>query len=111
MTDTNSVQEHMQRHEFVANLIKKVEKLQKERPKLIKKWFTQGQLSAKRKNKSGCCCIINDNDEIESLCGAHEDYVQELKDLMREVSLADWFVQNNDDFNKRWKKALGDNIC
>ncbi len=108
MTDTNSVQEHMQRHEYVKKLQKKVEKLQKEKASLIKKWFRIGQMSIKRKNKSGCCCIINDDDEIESLCGAHEDYVQELRDLMCEAQLDDNFIQDNDDFNERWKKARGD---
>jgi len=33
--------------------------------------FWAGQLSVKRRNKSGCCCIINDSDEIEVACGAH----------------------------------------
>jgi hypothetical protein len=83
-----------------------MEELKKEKAILIKKWFKQGQMSAKRKNKSGCCCIVNDEDEIESLCGAHDAYVQELKDLMREVSSADFFIRYNNDFNERWKKAL-----
>jgi hypothetical protein len=85
-----------------------IETLRKEKAELPKKWFAKGQNSAKRKNKSGCCCIINDDDEIESLCGAHEDYVQEFKDLMNEAQLDDWFVDKRDnaDFNKRWKKAL-----
>ncbi len=105
----NSVQEHMQRHEYVKKLQEKVEKLQKEKASLIKKWFRKGQLSVKRKNKSGCCCIINDDGStIESLCGAHDDYVQELKDLMYEAQLDDNFIQDNDDFNERWKKARGD---
>lgn len=54
-----------------------IDKLMKEKAELIKKWFTKGQQSVKRKNKSGCCCIINDSDEIESLCGAHEAYIEE----------------------------------
>lgn len=88
--------------------LEQVEELQKEKAKLIKKWFKKGQMSVKRKNKSGCCCIINDDDEIESLCGAHDAYVKELRNLMDEADLDDWFIQNNSDFEKRWKKALGD---
>jgi len=41
------------------------------------KWFLKGQESVKRKNKSGCCCIINDNDEVVSACGAHLDWRDE----------------------------------
>jgi hypothetical protein len=65
----------MQRHEYVEKLEKKIEKLQKERPALLAKWFRKGQNSIKRKNKSGCCCIINDDDEIVSLCGAHDAFI------------------------------------
>lgn len=86
-----------------------VQKLQKEKARLIAKWFKKGQNSIKRKNKSGCCCIINDDGStIERLCDAHKDYVQELKDLMYEAQLDDNFIQDNDDFNERWKKARGD---
>ena len=54
-----------------------IERLRQEKAELPKKWFAKGQNSIKRKNKSGCCCIINDDDEIESLCGAHEAYIEE----------------------------------
>jgi hypothetical protein len=33
--------------------------------------FKRGQESVKRKNKSGCVCIIDDNDNVVSPCGAH----------------------------------------
>ena len=33
--------------------------------------FKAGQLSVKRRNKSGCACIINDRDEVVVACGAH----------------------------------------
>lgn len=33
--------------------------------------FKAGQLSVNRRNKSGCCCIIDDNDQVISACGAH----------------------------------------
>ena len=36
-------------------------------------WFKKGQNSVLRKNKSGCCCIIDDNDNIISACGAHAE--------------------------------------
>ena len=83
-----------------------IKELQEKVSELPTKWFKKGQESIKRKNKSGCCCIINDDDEIESLCGAHAAYVAGLKDLMNEAQMDDWFVQNNDDFNERWEKAL-----
>ena len=38
------------------------------------KWFAKGQNSVKRKNKSGCSCLINDDDEVVSVCGAHQNW-------------------------------------
>ena len=52
-----------------------IEKLKNENNNRFAKGFKQGQNSIKRKNESGCCCIINDNDEIESLCGLHRELV------------------------------------
>ena len=40
-------------------------------------WFEKGQLSVKRKNKSGCICIINDADEVVSVCLAHKAWMEE----------------------------------
>jgi len=40
------------------------------------KWFRKGQESIKRKNKSGCCCIITDNNDVESVCGAHQEWLE-----------------------------------
>ena len=37
-------------------------------------WFKKGQNSVFRKNKSGCCCIIDDNDNIVSACDAHKKW-------------------------------------
>jgi hypothetical protein len=58
-------------------LIAMVSKLKEERSKLMAEWFKKGQMSVKRKNKSGCCCIINDDGDIEELCLAHEEYIKE----------------------------------
>ena len=41
----------------------------------IAKWFVKGQNSVWRKNKSGCTCIIDDNDNIIQVCGAHENWL------------------------------------
>ncbi len=57
----------------------RIKELEGEKAALIKKWFVKGQMSIKRKNKSGCCCIINDHDEIESMCALHAE--SELKAL------------------------------
>ena len=40
------------------------------------KWFKKGQESVKRKNKSGCCCEINDLDEVVSPCRAHLEWME-----------------------------------
>ena len=42
--------------------------------------FRKGQESVKRKNKSGCSCIINDDDEVLSVCGAHEQWADSLRE-------------------------------
>jgi hypothetical protein len=41
--------------------------------------FKAGQLSVKRKNPSGCCCIIdeNDGDKVVQVCGAHQTWLEE----------------------------------
>lgn len=39
-------------------------------------WFKKGQNSVLRKNDSGCCCIIDDSDNIISVCGAHEEWLK-----------------------------------
>ena len=39
--------------------------------------FVKGQLSVQRRNKSGCCCIIDDNDKVVSACGAHLNWLDE----------------------------------
>ena len=44
--------------------------------KMAAKWFEKGQLSVKRENKSGCICIIDDADEIVSVCLAHKVWME-----------------------------------
>ena len=39
--------------------------------------FKKGQKSILRKNKSGCCCIIDDNDNVISVCGAHQQWLED----------------------------------
>ena len=43
--------------------------------------FKAGQLSVKRKNKSGCCCIIDEEqgDKVIQACGAHLTWLEENK--------------------------------
>lgn len=40
-------------------------------------WFEKGRNSVLRENKSGCCCIINDADEVVSACEAHKAWKEE----------------------------------
>jgi hypothetical protein len=37
----------------------------------IKRWYTKGFNAGRRLNPSGCCCEINEHDEIVSPCLAH----------------------------------------
>ncbi len=41
-------------------------------------WFEKGRKAVLRRNKSGCCCEFNEQDEIVSLCGAHQEYFEKL---------------------------------
>jgi len=45
--------------------------------------FKAGQLSVNRRNKSGCCCIIDDNDQVISACGAHLNW----RDIPKEYTM------------------------
>ncbi len=47
--------------------------------KMAAKWFKKGQMSIKRRNKSGCCCIIDEDlgDKVVSVCGAHQTWMEE----------------------------------
>jgi len=49
------------------------------------KWFKKGQMSVKRKNKSGCCCEISDNDEVVSPCTAHLNWKEENENKKNET--------------------------
>lgn len=53
------------------SLVKSCKNCQKE----FARGFSKGKNSVLRKNQSGCCCIIDDNDAIISLCGAHQTLI------------------------------------
>lgn len=38
--------------------------------------FEKGQKSVMRKNMSGCTCVINDDSEVLSVCGAHQSWLE-----------------------------------
>ena len=40
--------------------------------------FYRGRKSVLRKNDSGCACIIDDDDKVVSVCGAHADWLDEV---------------------------------
>lgn len=48
-----------------------------ENEKDLARWYEKGQKSVQRKNQSGCCCIIDDNDKVVSVCGAHLTWLEE----------------------------------
>lgn len=58
--------------------------------------FKAGQNSVKRKNKSGCCCIINDDDMVESICGAHQFLIEgKSAELIRLIKRIDMMCQDH----------------
>ena len=68
------------------------------------KWFAKGQNSVLRKNQSGCSCIINDDDEVVSVCGAHQDWADfretaryEPSDIEILEAFNDWLDERPDE--------------
>ena len=43
--------------------------------------FKRGQESINRKNQSGCCCIIDADDNVILVCGAHQNWLEEKLDI------------------------------
>lgn len=50
--------------------------INKENEDTKSEWFKKGQLSVLRKNDSGCCCVIDDSDNIISVCAAHKEWLE-----------------------------------
>ena len=66
--------------EIIRLLIKYIKELKRTYPA---KWMKKGQESIKRKNKSGCCCIIDDSDNVVSVCECHQNWLDEYKDAAK----------------------------
>lgn len=43
----------------------------------ISQWFEKGRKSVLRTNPSGCSCLFDEQDNIVSVCGAHQDWYEE----------------------------------
>jgi hypothetical protein len=39
--------------------------------------FIRGRATVFRKNNSGCVCVIDDDNNIISVCGAHQELIEE----------------------------------
>ena len=63
--------------ETVVDLYNKLEKAEADNASRLAEGFAKGQESVKRKNQSGCTCIITDDEQIESVCGFHADWRDE----------------------------------
>jgi len=68
------------RYEKIALLEAEIVALKEICNALPAKWFKKGQNSVLRKNQSGCSCIINDDDEVLSVCGAHQQWADSLRE-------------------------------
>lgn len=47
--------------------------------------YHKGREAILRTNQSGCCCIVNDSDEIVSVCGAHEQWGDNLLKKLKTI--------------------------
>lgn len=61
-------------HEYISVLKEELSFYKERFNKRFAEGFKRGQESVKRKNKSGCCCIVDDNDNVTSVCGAHQQW-------------------------------------
>lgn len=43
------------------------------------RWFKKGRESVLRDNKSGCCCLFDEKDNLVSICNAHKEWVEDHK--------------------------------
>ncbi len=88
ISELMSLNDRMQKNGFsfqhqdyllLRDILPEIVRSVKEDKKLRAKWFEKGQMSIKRKNKSGCCCIIDedDGDRVVSVCGAHQTWLEE----------------------------------
>lgn len=76
--ESNTISVHSGLYHTVATEIEKLYN------KSGAEWFKKGQNSVRRRNKSGCCCVFDENDnEIISVCGAHQDWHDELMQLTK----------------------------
>lgn len=48
-------------------------------------WFEKGQKSVKRRNESGCCCVIDNDDKVVSVCGAHSEWANQIDNMLYQV--------------------------
>lgn len=82
--------------------------------KIIKEWFDKGRNSIKRTNKSGCCCMFEEDESISIMCAAHREICPDLTKL-REVWKVwgldrgfniDLFIIGDKEMDRRMRKAL-----
>ena len=52
--------------------------------------------------------LVRDAVKALETTAALEQRVEELKGLMNEVVVGDWFIQNDPEFEARWNKALAE---
>lgn len=62
----------------IENLVERLNDLEQKSQFRFAEGFHKGRESVLRTNQSGCCCILNDSDEIISVCGAHEQWEDSL---------------------------------
>ena len=70
--------------------------------------FKRGQESVKRKNDSGCCCKINENeDSIESPCQLHMEWRDEaVKQYDETFSILCQILESLNDYKITWLSNL-----
>ena len=60
----------------VTDLIEENASLKAELKAAAQKYYEMGRNSAMRKNKSGCVCKFDEEDNIIELCSAHSEYIK-----------------------------------
>ena len=75
----------------IDNLVERLNVLESKSQFRFAEGYHKGREAILRTNQSGCCCIVNDSDEIVSVCGAHEQWGDNL--LKKLKTIEDQFLE------------------
>lgn len=93
ITEVASLNERLHKHEqdgmeyekLISHLAERLNNLENKSQFRFAEGYHKGREAMLRTNQSGCCCIVNDSDEIVSVCGAHEQWGDNLLKKLKTI--------------------------